>query len=103
MLSDKNVLQIIWIFSLTFFMAIVRVFYKEFKTFYVALRSGILSMWVWVLAWIVCYHLDFPFLLILFITSLFSLLWEIAIDIIVKEFPAIFRDILKSYFEKWKW
>ena len=43
-ITDKSVLQIIWIFIITFFMAIVRVFYKEVNTFYLGIRSAILSI-----------------------------------------------------------
>lgn len=101
-LWDKNVLQIIWIFTLTFFMAIVRVFYKEVKNWYQIVRSAFLSVGAWMITGLVCYHFEFPFLLILACTSIMSFIWEKFFDVVITEFPNIFRDVLKSYLEKWK-
>lgn len=105
MLADKGILQIIWLITLTFFMAIVRVFYKEVKTFYEIVRSGILSIGAWMVIGVICYHLELPFMLTLFATSLMSFTWEKFFDAIMKlsnDFPEIFKEILKSYLKKWK-
>ena len=103
LIASKNTVQYIWIVIFVSFMAVIRIFYSRINSPYEAVRSLMLSLWAWVLTWLLCNFLEYRIEILILCTSLMSFAWETIWDWVIslgKQFPSIFKEILFTYLSK---